>query len=323
MKNPMRLLAAIAPLLFMPQQAEAASAIKTVIVIAMENTDADEIYDKKADAPYINGTLMPIAARASNFNDPLPHEIPSEPHYLWMEAGTNAFDDITFMDDDDPGPRKVKDQTGKNQVVKNSTSSTEHLATQLNGAWMSYQEGISANRCPIKSFGFYAAKHNPFVFFEDVSGNPPDRKNQFCIDHHKPYSEFAADLAAGRLANYVFITPNLCHDMHGNKNCSKDAKPVNRIKAGDDWLKAELPRIIKWVNDNAGVIFIIWDEGHKKQKLPFFAIGPGVKPGHDSAVAFDHGSLIRSVEEIFNLPILPKVSQNNNFADLFTPNSFP
>jgi hypothetical protein len=318
MKNPIHLLAAIAPLLFMPPQVEAASAIKTVIVIAMENTDAKEIYGSKL-APYINNTLMQIGAHASNFNDPDPlKDLDSEPHYIWMEAGTNAFDDITFMTDFDPGPRKAKDQTGKNQIVKNSTSSTEHLATQLNGAWMSYQEGISANRCPIKSFGFYAAKHNPFVFFEDISGNPPDSSSKICIDHHKPYSEFKADLAASRLANYVFITPNLCHDMHGGGKCTG-----NRIKAGDDWLKAELPRIIKWVTDNAGVIFIIWDEGHTTTKLPFFAIGPGVKPGHDSAVAFDHGSLIRSVEEIFNLPILPKVSQNNNFADLFTPNSFP
>jgi hypothetical protein len=40
-------------------------------------------------------------------------------------------------------------------------------------------------------------------------------------------------------------------------------------------------------------------------------------------VAFNHGSLVRSVEEIFNLPILPTVSQNNNFADLFKAGSFP
>jgi hypothetical protein len=127
-------------------------------------------------------------------------------------------------------------------------------------------------------------------------------------------------LAANKLANYVFITPNVCNDMHGDKSCPK----VNRITAGDNWLQAELPPIIKWVNDNAGVIFIIWDENENaKEKLPFFAIGPGVKPGHESTVKFDHGSLVRSVEEIFGLPILPAVSQNNNFADLFKPGSFP
>ena len=166
----------------------------------------------------------------------------------------------------------------------------------------------------------FAARHNPFVFFEDVSGNPPSRTNQFCIDHHKPYSAFAADLAANTIANYVFITPNLCNDMHGDKKCPKG---VHRITAGDNRLKAELPRIIDWVTQNAGVIFIVWDEGNATKKLPFLAIGPGVKPNHVSTVTFNHGSLVRSVEEIFDLPILPTVSQNNNFADLFKPGSFP
>jgi hypothetical protein len=77
------------------------------------------------------------------------------------------------------------------------------------------------------------------------------------------------------------------------------------------------------VTQNSGVIFIVWDEGSGTKKLPFFAIGPGVKPNHESTVAFDHGSLVRSVEEIFGLPILPTVLQNNNFADLFKAGSFP
>jgi hypothetical protein len=320
MKNPMHLLAAIAPLLFMPPHAEAASAIKTVIVIAMENTDAEEIYGNTALAPYINGKLMPIAAHATNFNDLLPKQ-DSEPHYILMEAGTNTFHDHTFTTDDDA----LKSKKGKN-----STDSRDHLVAQMNSApvpvtWMSYQEDMPAGQCPIKSVGRYAAKHNPFVFFEDVSGKPPRTDTPFCIEHHKPYTDFfAADLAANNLKNYVFITPNLCNDMHGDaKQCAFSASDLRRITTGDDWLQAELPRIIEWVTKNSGVIFIVWDEGHKKQKLPFFAIGPGVKPGHTSTVAFNHRSLIKSVEKIFNLPILPKVSKSNDFADLFVSGSFP
>jgi hypothetical protein len=323
MKNLMHLLAAMAPLLFVPQQVEAASAIKTVIVIAMENTDATDIYGNTKLAPYINGTLMPIAARASNFNDPLPHKINSEPHYIWMEAGTNSFSKHTFTNDDDPVPKKSKNSTKK---VKNSTESPDHLVTQLDQkglTWMSYQEDMPAGKCPIDSFGLYAAKHNPFVFFEDVSGKPPSTSNEFCIKHHKPFSEFAADLAANNLANYVFITPNLCNDMHGDDNCPFGPDDIRRITTGNDWLEAKLPPIIDWVTKNAGVIFIIWDEGRKTQKLPFFAIGPGVKPNHVSTVAFNHGSLVRSVEEIFGLPVLKKVKHNNSFADLFKPGSFP
>jgi hypothetical protein len=311
MKYSLHLLAALAPLLFVSDQTQAA-AIKTVIVIAMENTDATQVYGNKVRAPFINGTVMPIAARADNFNDPLPDKVLSEPHYIWMEAGTNSFADHTFTDDREPAPKKGN----------NSTASKDHLVTQLTAAglsWMSYQEDMKAGQCPVVSFFPFAARHNPFVFFQDVSGNPPSRTNQFCIDHHKPFTAFAADLAANKLANYVFITPNICNDMHGDKQCPK----LHRIRSADDWLQANLPPVIDWATKNAGVIFIIWDEGDATRKLPFLAIGPGVKPNHVSTVAFDHGSLVRSVEEIFNLPILPTVANNNNFADLFKPGSFP
>src|SRR5262249_4904360 len=148
------------------------------------------------------------------------------------------------------------------------------------------------------------------------------RKTQRCIDHTRPYSALAAALAANQITNYVFITPNLCHDMHGDKKCPKG----DRVTAGDKWLEAQLPPIIDWVGKNAVAIFIVWDEGSSKQaknKIPFLAIGPGVKPGFAGVVEYDHGSLLRSIEEIFNLPILPAAAGKNNLADLFKEGSFP
>ena len=66
---------------------------RTIFVIPMENEPSSAIYGS-SDAPYIN-SLMASAAYATNFQDELP-SLPSEPHYVWMEAGTNQFDDITF-----------------------------------------------------------------------------------------------------------------------------------------------------------------------------------------------------------------------------------
>ena len=63
----------IASLLF--AQGVNAGAIKHVIVIAMENTDADEMYGKAKRAPYLNKEIMPNFARAGNFNDPLPIKV--------------------------------------------------------------------------------------------------------------------------------------------------------------------------------------------------------------------------------------------------------
>ncbi len=289
-----------------------AAVIQHVFVITMENHDASEIFGNPANAPYINNMLIPSYARATNFNDELPG-LRSEPHYLWMEAGTNVFSDHTFKTDDDPSGT-------------NSTGNTAHLVTQIKSAtngvtWMTYQEGQSSKTgpCPIAKSKFYVPKHNPFVFFQDVSGNPPTKTNSYCSAHSKPFSSLAADLTAGSMASYVFITPDLCHDMHGKIGCPG----TNKIKAGDDWLKAQLPSIIDWVDQHSGVIFLTWDEGEDTSKMPFLAVGPGVKANYAGNVSYDHGSIVKSVEEIFNLPVLATVSGNQDLSDLFKPGFFP
>ena len=69
--------------------------------------------------------------------------VPSEPHYIWQEGGTNHFSDHIFTTDSDPS-------------TSNSTSETDHLVTRLKNAgngkdWRSYQEDISGTECPISS----------------------------------------------------------------------------------------------------------------------------------------------------------------------------
>jgi len=280
-----------------------------VFVIAMENEPASAIYGSSS-APYINNELLPKYAHATGFTDPLPDGIPSEPHYVWMEAGTNKFSDVTFSDDGDPSSG-------------NSTKSTAHLTTQMGAAsppvsWLGYMEGLnsSTGACPIRSSGVYGAKHDPFVFFQDVAGSPPSTSNAFCADHHRPYAAdtFAQDLSQVKVAQYNFISPNLCHDMHGDSACPSG----NVITAGDTWLSTTLPPLIAFVNAHHGVIFVVWDEPEGGSNLiPFIAIGPTVKANYTSRVAYTHSSLTKTVEEIFGLPILPTVAGANDFGDLF------
>ncbi|HTA94370.1 MAG TPA: alkaline phosphatase family protein [Polyangiaceae bacterium] len=294
-------------------EAVTTSVIKHVFVIAMENHDASQVYGDTTDAPYINNTLIPAYAHATNFNDALALSIPSEPHYVWIEGGTNAFSDHTFTTDSDPSS-------------SNSTSSTSHMATQIKNAtngvtWRTYQEGLnsSTGTCPIHSSGFYAAKHDPFVFYKDVSGSPPSATNATCAAHHRAYSSLAADIAAGDVESYTFITPDLCHDMHGASGCPNS----NLIQQGDQWLQSELPRLISYANANAGVIFVEWDEGSSTLKMPFLAIGPGVKVGYAGSVSYGHSSIIKSVEAILGLPTLSKVSSANTLSDLFKTGQYP
>ncbi len=284
--------------------------IRTVFVIPLENKADTAIYGNTTSAPYING-LFATANHATNFKDALPNLV-SEPHYIWMEAGTNAFSDTTFTTDNDAS-------------MSNSTGSTAHLSTQLTAAgvpWMAYQEGIASHTCPIASSGNYAAKHDPFVFFRDVAGTPPSAAASACADHHKSYADLAADLAGGQLTGYVFITPDLCHDMHGATGCpSQLVSSAAAIKAGDTWLAAELPRIIAYAQAHDAVIFLTWDEGSSTNLIPFVALGAHVVPG-TSATMYTHSSLVKTVEKIFHLPVLASVAAASDFGDMFEPGTF-
>jgi phosphatidylinositol-3-phosphatase len=306
----------------------AAAAPRHVIVIAMENKDGERaggksrgyIYGNTEDAPYLNGALAAEGARATNFTDELT-AYNSQPHYIAMEAGTNRFADTTFTCDNDPAK-----PCSYLYSQPNWTKSTEHLTAQMEAAhppvsWMTYQEDIdpkTTGACPVHSAGLYAAKHNPFVYFADAAGAPPARDNARCIAHTRSLAQFMPDLAAGRLASYVFVTPNLCHDMHGARGCRD-----NTVAEGDDFLKEFLPPVIGWARQNDAVVFLVWDEGKKGLKLPFYAVGSGVKSGYQGKLPYSHRSLVKTVERIFGLPELEPVKSANDLSDLFEPGTLP
>lgn len=285
--------------------------VAQVFVVAMENENIAQIYGNSAEAPYINQTLIPTSARATEFIDELGLSVPSEPHYVWMEAGTNVFADHTFTTDASPS-------------ASNSTATTAHLATQIANAglgWTAYEEGIDATTgsCPIVSSGFYAPKHDPFVFFRDIAGSPPSNATGTCAAHIKSLSALSGDLASGSIASYAFITPDLCHDMHGASGCPGG----DLVQAGDDWLSLNLPPLIAFANARAAVVFLVWDEGDASGHVPFMAIGPGIKPGYAGSQTYTHSSLLKTIEEILGLPILPAVTAANDLSDLFAPGAAP
>lgn len=301
-----------------------AAAPRHVIVIVMENTDAAKvsdhsrsyIYGNVEDAPFLNNVLAPQSATAGNFENELT-AYKSQPHYIVMEAGTNTFPDARFTCDHAP-------EQQCNSFTPNWTRSKEHLTTQIEAAgltWMTYQEDIdpeTTGACPIRYAGNYVAHHNPFIYFADVAGAPPTKDNANCIAHTRELGHFLTDMQQGSLANYVFISPNRCHDMHGHSGC-----PDNKIAAGDDFLKSLLTPLLPWARQNDAVVFVMWDEGSRSPKMPFFAAGAGVRQGHQSDVSYSHRSVLRTVERIFGLPVLPAVSDATDLSDMFEPGVLP
>lgn len=274
--------------------------IQRVFLILMENHNWADVKDSPS-APYINGTLLPAGARAEQYYNP-PALHPSEPNYLWLEAGTN----FGILDDNPPSA--------------NHQSTTAHLVTLLANAgisWTSYQEDISGTVCPLTASGLYAPKHDPMIFFDDVT-NTNDPQSATCLAHVRPYSELATNLQNGTVARYNFITPNLCNDMHDS--CAPVADP---IKQGDTWLSTAVPMIQSSVAyQNNGVILVTWDEGEGGADGPIgmIVLSPLAKPGgYSNTVHYTHSSTLRSLQEIFGVtPLLGDAANAADLADLFT-----
>jgi phosphatidylinositol-3-phosphatase len=279
--------------------------IKTVWVIVMENQDWSSIKGSKF-ALYINGTLLPEASYTEQYFNP-PGIHPSLPNYLWMEAGTN------FGITNDRSP------------LTNSQSTTAHLVTLLKNApgggieWRAYQENISGKQCPLSDRHLYVVKHNPFVYFDDVT----DRRNPssaYCIEHIRPFEELSKDLARHAVARYNFITPNVCNDMHDS--CSPRR---NRIAQGDIWLAQYLPDILNSAAfADGGAVFITWDEGDKADgPIGMIVLSRLAKGGgYSNSIHYDHGALLRTLEEIFGVtPYLGNAANQPDLSDLFS--AFP
>lgn len=253
----------------------------SVFTIVMENKSRSDIFGNPS-APYIN-KLASENAVANGYHDSYVH--PSEPNYIWMVAGEN----FGVLDDNDPKSHPI--------------DSTSHIADQLELAglsWKSYQEGMGSP-CGLESHGRYAAKHDPFVYFDDINGwdgktfQPSPRCNEHVVD----YSQLAADIAANQVPKYVFITPNLDHDMHDGS-----------IAQGDLWLSTELPKIMATdAYKKGGVIFLLWDEGSGTfgagDDPPFIVISPNAVPGLKSKVSYDTSSYLKTVQQILGVDSLP------------------
>lgn len=288
-------------LLSMPVQAQEATAAPSstpaVFLIVMENHNWSQIKDS-ASAPYINSLLSKGASAEAYYNPPKLH--PSEPNYLWLEAGTN------FGVKNDKTPDV------------NHQASTEHLTTMLDAAnitWRSYQEDIPGDACPLKNKGLYAPKHNPMVFFDDVTGKN-DPSSDYCISHVRPFIELADDLSQGNVANYNFISPNLCNDMHNSKGCAtKDP-----VQNGDNWLKQIVPTILDSdAYKNGGIIFITWDEGEGGDgPIGMIVLSSQAKVGYSNNIPYTHSSTLRTLQEIFGVkPFLGDAVNATDLSDLF------
>lgn len=284
---------------------EAPRHIKTVFIILFENASWRDIRGNP-DAPFLNRTLLPQASYAESYRGPLEGTLhPSLPNYIWLEAGDN----LGIGDDAPPAAHHL--------------ATRRHLVSLLERAgvsWRSYQQGIRGDRCPLRAHGDYRPKHNPMVYFDDVSDRN-DAAPRRCIRHVRPLRELTGHLERDTTARYNFISPDLCHDMHS------DCPPLNnRIKQGDDWLRTWIPRIMaSSAYRQGGAIFITWDEAwfsipaciHSDCPIGMVVLSPLAKGrGYANRIAYDHSSTLKTIQEIFAVTPLLRAAGDPKTQDL-------
>jgi hypothetical protein len=183
----------------------------------------------------------------------------------------------------------------------------------------------------------YAARHNPFVYFHQII----DFKT--CDKHDVDFKHLRHDLKRNRTTpNYSFITPNLCHDGH-DEPCV-NGKPGG-LKTAQRWLRRQVRRIRHSpAYRDRGLIIVTFDEAEaappespedwdasaccNEQPGPNtpnpggIAVGPGggrigtvllspcIRPHTINKDPYNHYSMLRWVEDNFDLPHLGYAGQH-------------
>ncbi len=256
---------------------ETPRAIDHIVIIVEENKPASNILGNP-DAPYIN-KLAADNAMATNYQA-VSH--PSLPNYLALTGGTTAG----ITDDCTPGDRCTAQVPAITDAIE-----------QSGRTWKMYAESMPAP-CSAKNTYPYAVKHNPFMYYPSVTNN-----HASCEAHVVPLTQLGEDLKTGSsLPNYVFISPNLCNDMH---DCP--------VATGDAWLSHHVPGILAspaFTTQNS-LLVVTWDEGEgENNTVSTIFAGPAARQSHKSSLAYSHYSLLHTMESLWGLSPLTENDKN-------------
>jgi phosphatidylinositol-3-phosphatase len=268
---------------------QATSTFQHVFMLVLENRSYAEVIGN-LELPTINA-LAKAGGLARNYTG-VAH--PSLPNYVAMIAGSTMN-----MHGDDPS-----------QSFRGAT-----LASQLESrglSWRAYMQGLPKVGSNAPYAGLYGKKHNPFMLSADIAQTPKRAQNVV------PFEQLGRDLAANQVPNFSMLVPDLCHDLHGDLRCLSRSN-VNRL--GDAFVKQWTTAIMQskaWVPGSA--LIITFDEGEDARGgggvVPTIILTPGGKAGLTSDRAYNHYSLLRTLEDGFGLPPLRGAIKAQPMSDL-------
>jgi hypothetical protein len=322
--------------------------VKHVFIVVLENENAADTFGPNTQIPYLAKTLTSQGAYIPNY----------------YGTGHLSLDNyISMVSGQAPSVQTQADCQGYTKFLPGTPTTNgqyigqgcvfgpgvQNIATQLEGngyTWKGYMQDM-ANSAPAQPASCrhpafnsqdstqtatatdqYAARHNPFVYFESIIDFPTCQANDVDLSH------LSTDLASvSTTPDYAFITPDLCNDGHDTP-CA-DGGPGGMVQA-NTFLKGLVPQILASpAYKDHGLLIVTFDEAHGGTspaddgssccgeqpgpnspfpggltggqgggKVGAVLLSPCIKPGTVTTDAYNHYSLLRSVEDNFGLPHL-------------------
>jgi hypothetical protein len=268
-------------------------AFKNLIVIIMENKEYNMVIGNAA-APYTN-SLAKQYASAINYHGIL-H--PSLPNYLSMVSG---------------GQWGILSNC--NDCLLTNQPVVVDLLENAGISWKAYLESMDVPCSTAFLAGvaphIYAKKHNPFLYFNQITGNASR-----CSSHVVPLTQLTTDLATNALPRFTFIVPDLYSDTHDTG-----------VNVGDAWLQQWIPKLMatnQYQKD--GVLVLTYDEGVTStngdggQTIHILMSEIYGKKAFESAIHYNHYSFLRTILDAWSLPTtLGAAASAVPMADMFLP----
>jgi hypothetical protein len=266
---------------------------RKILVIAEENKTYDEVLGGN-DAPYLK-RLAAGYGSATAMDAGYPTSCPSLAAYLLMTSGNR----YGICDDDDPSEHRISAANIFQQVAASGRQ------------WRNYAESIPTPCSPTNGDdGLYAVRHAPAAYYLSIAS----RCRSWDIAMGTPANgALHQDIAAGTLPAYGFISPNVCHDMHGGPDCAGD------VTSGDAWLSRWIPAIMAGSDYRRGdlAIVITWDEGSDTDNhIPTLVISPTTRHVR-VAQPLTHCSILRTIEDVLRLAPLGCAADATSAASAF------
>ena len=249
-----------------------------VIIVIEENHGYNQIIGSDS-ASFINK----LARQGAVFTNSHGVTHPSQPNYLAIFSGS---------------PQGV---TGDQCLQDSTPFTTPNLAAALikkGYTFKGYGQTMLSpgflkcyyKKSEITGMMLYGRKHCPWVNWLG------DKKNQISPSISQPMTAFPTDF--NKLPTVTFVIPDMDYDMHNLAGPGDSAAIVR----GDNWLRNNLSRYVKWAKTHNSLLILTYDEDQftAENQIPTIFVGANIKPGKYSE-KIDHYSVLKTLEAMYGL----------------------